>query len=99
MKEKGFLQIENDNSFGNVQWIFNCSWWYQFFHLQIVLWLLLPIARENMQLSIETSISHIKPILAGDILLAIASEKSRSNRIGIYEVRIEKENGRTGGFV
>jgi len=43
--------------------------------------------------SIETSISHIKPILAGDVLLAIASEKSRSNRIGIYEVRIEKETG------
>ena len=40
--------------------------------------------------SIETSISHIKPISAGDILIAIASEKSRSNRIGIYEVRIER---------
>ena len=42
--------------------------------------------------SIETSISHIKPILAGDVLIASATEKSRSNRIGIYEVRIEKPN-------
>lgn len=42
--------------------------------------------------SIETSISHIRPILAGDVLIAIASEKSRSNRIGLYEVRIEKED-------
>ena len=42
--------------------------------------------------SIETSISHIKPILAGDVLIASATEKSRSNRIGIYEVRIEKQN-------
>ncbi len=43
--------------------------------------------------SIETSISHIKPLYAGDIIIATAFEKNVSIRIGIYEVRIEKENG------
>lgn len=40
--------------------------------------------------SIETSISHIKPLKAGDVLIATAEEKTCSNRIGIYEVRVEK---------
>lgn len=43
--------------------------------------------------SIETSISHIKPLKAGDVIVAVAEEKSRSNKIGIYEVRVEKESG------
>ena len=43
--------------------------------------------------SIETSISHIHSLKPGDILIAIAEEKNCSNRIGIYEVRIEKSNG------
>ena len=43
--------------------------------------------------SIETSISHIKPLKTGDVILAIAEEKSRNNKIAIYEVRVEKESG------
>lgn len=43
--------------------------------------------------SIETSISHIKPLKTGDVIVAIAEEKSRSNKVAIYEVRVEKENG------
>jgi acyl-CoA thioesterase len=43
--------------------------------------------------SVETSISHIKPLRAGDVITAIAEEKSRSNKIAIYDVRVEKENG------
>ena len=43
--------------------------------------------------SIETSISHLKPLKPGDVIVAIAEEKSRSNKIAIYEVRVEKENG------
>jgi acyl-CoA thioesterase len=43
--------------------------------------------------SIETSISHLKPLKAGDIITATAEEKSRSNKIAIYDVRVEKENG------
>ena len=43
--------------------------------------------------SIETSISHILPIKPGEVIVATAEEKSCSNRIGIYDVRVEKENG------
>jgi len=43
--------------------------------------------------SLETSISHIKPLKLGDIIIATAREKNLNNRIGIYEVRVEKENG------
>lgn len=43
--------------------------------------------------SIETSISHIKPLHTGDTIIATAQEKNCSNRLGIYEVRIEKEDG------
>jgi acyl-CoA thioesterase len=43
--------------------------------------------------SVETSISHIKPLKAGDVVIAMAEEKSRSNKIAIYDVRIEKING------
>jgi acyl-CoA thioesterase len=43
--------------------------------------------------SIETSISHIKPLNTGDIIIATAQEKNCSSRIGIYEVRIEKTDG------
>jgi acyl-CoA thioesterase len=44
-------------------------------------------------ISIETSISHLKPLRTGDIITATAEEKSRSNKIAIYDVRVEKENG------
>ncbi|OQP50331.1 phenylacetic acid degradation protein PaaD [Niastella yeongjuensis] len=43
--------------------------------------------------SIETSISHLKPLMAGDVIIATAEEKSRSNKIAIYDVRVEKEKG------
>ena len=43
--------------------------------------------------SIETSISHLKPLKTGDIITATAEEKSRSNKIAIYDVRVEKESG------
>jgi acyl-CoA thioesterase len=43
--------------------------------------------------SIETSISHIQPVKPGEVIVAVAEEKSCSNRIGIYDVRVEKENG------
>jgi acyl-CoA thioesterase len=43
-------------------------------------------------LSIETSISHIRPLQAEDGIIATAEEKSPGNKISIYEVRIEKED-------
>jgi acyl-CoA thioesterase len=50
-------------------------------------------SRGRHAVSVETSISHIKPLLAGDTIVAIAEEKSLGNRTAIYEVRVEKENG------
>ena len=49
--------------------------------------------------SIETSISHIKPILAGDVLIASATEKSRSNRIGNTTKKNRKAKRQTGGII
>lgn len=43
--------------------------------------------------SIDTSISHIRAIRAGDTIIATAQEKNLSNNIGIYEVTVTKENG------
>ena len=43
--------------------------------------------------SIETSISHIKPIRTGDTIIATAVEKNISNRFGTYEVTVETERG------
>ena len=42
--------------------------------------------------SIETSISHIKPLKQGDTIIATAEEVSCSSRIGNYQVRVENEN-------
>ena len=50
-------------------------------------------SRARHAVSFETAITHIKPLRTGDIILAIATEKSIGNSIGVYEVRVEKENG------
>ena len=50
-------------------------------------------SRGRHSVSIETSISHIRSIRAGETIIATAREKSVSNSIGIYEVSINKENG------
>lgn len=44
-------------------------------------------------LSIDTSISHIKPVHPGDTIIATAKEISLSKRIATYEVMVEKETG------
>ena len=38
--------------------------------------------------SIETSVSHVKPVRSGDQLRASAEELSRSRRIAVYQVRV-----------
>ena len=44
-------------------------------------------------LSVETSISHMVSIKAGDMLTAMTKELSRSNKIGVYLITItNKEN-------
>lgn len=50
-------------------------------------------SRGHHAVSIECSISHIRPLLTGDAIIATAEEKSLTNRLAIYEVRVEKETG------
>ena len=40
--------------------------------------------------SIETSINHIKPVLIGDRLTAIAEETSLGNKLAIYHVKVKR---------
>jgi acyl-CoA thioesterase len=49
-------------------------------------------AHGRKAVSIETSISHIKSIMVGDLLMATAVEKHISGRLAIYEVRITKHD-------
>jgi acyl-CoA thioesterase len=42
--------------------------------------------------SIETSISHIKPIKVGDILMVIAAEKHCGKSTAIYHVEVKNQN-------
>ncbi len=46
-------------------------------------------------MSIETSISHTKPVKAGDVLTATAEEMSRSHRIAVYNVGVVNAEGVT----
>lgn len=41
--------------------------------------------------SIETSISHLHALMPGDVLIATAQEKSCSNKIAVYEVKVERD--------
>lgn len=43
--------------------------------------------------SIETSISHTKPIKVGDIITAEATEKSKSTKIAVYDIPVKNQNG------
>lgn len=45
--------------------------------------------------SIETSISHTRPVAIGDVLTAEAVEKNKSKRTGIYEVIVTNQKGKT----
>lgn len=41
--------------------------------------------------SIETSISHIRKVLEGDVLTAVCEEKNLSGKFGIYEVIVTNQ--------
>ena len=45
--------------------------------------------------SIETSISHVKPVRSGDVITAKAEELSRSNRIAVYHIAVTNQDGTT----
>jgi acyl-CoA thioesterase len=40
--------------------------------------------------SIETSINHLKPVKTGDVIRAVAEEKSLSNKLGIYHIQVTR---------
>ena len=44
--------------------------------------------------SIETSISHTRPVKTGDRLIAKATEKNRSSKVGIYEIEVSNGEGK-----
>lgn len=46
----------------------------------------------NQAFSVDTSISHTKKVLEGDVLTTRVEEVSRSNRIANYQVYIENQN-------
>lgn len=52
-------------------------------------------SRGNKCVSIETSISHIRPTKTGDVLKAAAVEKHRGKTIGIYEVTVTNQENKT----
>jgi len=45
--------------------------------------------------SVETSISHTEPLMEGDEITAVAAELNRSNKIGVYQVIVSNQHGRT----
>ena len=42
--------------------------------------------------SVETSISHLKPIKVGDVLITNTREVSLSNKIGVYQTDVLNQN-------
>lgn len=48
-------------------------------------------AHGRKSVSVETSISHTKPVFNGDVLRARANEKSLSNQFAIYEIVITNQ--------
>ncbi len=47
-------------------------------------------SRGQKSVSVETSISHIKPLVENDIIIGEAKEESCSNKIGIYTIKLYK---------
>ncbi|MBT8232789.1 MAG: hotdog fold thioesterase [Saprospiraceae bacterium] len=45
--------------------------------------------------SIETSISHVKPVFVGDILIAIAEAQNVSNSLAIFSVKVKNQDDKT----
>lgn len=45
--------------------------------------------------SIECDINHLKPVHAGDVLIASAVEQSRSNKLGVYHIKVVNQKDET----
>jgi len=44
--------------------------------------------------SVETSISHTESLKAGDVITAKAEELSLSNKIGVYQITVKRQDGK-----
>lgn len=49
----------------------------------------------NKSVSVETSISHLVSLVEGDEIIAEAIEENRSNKIGVYSIKVYKTSDRT----
>jgi acyl-CoA thioesterase len=47
-------------------------------------------AHGRKSVSIETSINHLKPVMTGDILRAVAEETSLGHKLGIYHIKVTR---------
>ena len=47
---------------------------------------------------VETSISHVKPVVEGDELFTFVEEKSLSKRIGVYHITVFNQNKEAVAF-
>jgi acyl-CoA thioesterase len=47
-------------------------------------------SRGRKAVSIETSINHLKPVMTGDVLKAVAQETSLGHKIGLYHIRVTR---------
>lgn len=45
--------------------------------------------------SIETSISHTSPVKEGDVLTAVAEESNKSNKIGVYHIKVSNQENKS----
>ena len=50
-------------------------------------------AHGRLSVALECSISYPNPVNVGDVLIAQATEVSLSNKIGIYNIPVTKQNG------
>ncbi|MDZ4822624.1 MAG: hotdog fold thioesterase [Flavobacteriales bacterium] len=48
--------------------------------------------------SIETSISHVAPVLEGDVLTTEVEEKNLTSRIGLYYITVKNQHGKVVAF-
>ncbi len=48
----------------------------------------------RMSVSIETSISHVISLKEGDEITAVAEEKSITNKLGIYDIKITSQENK-----
>jgi len=50
-------------------------------------------SRNRKSLVVNTSVSFIKPVNEGDVLTAVAEEINITNRLGLYQVTVTRQDG------